>query len=46
MCQLTDLLDAQSQWQKASSDLIEARAQYRLYLTAWQKATGHLGEGK
>lgn len=44
MCPLSDLLDAQSQWQKASSDLIEARAQYRIYLTAWRKATGTLDQ--
>jgi len=44
MCPLSDLLDAQSQWQKASADLIEARAQYRIYLTAWRKATGTLDQ--
>ena len=28
MSPLTDLLDAQSQWQEAESNLIEAQAQY------------------
>lgn len=42
MCPLTDLLDAQAQWQQASSNLIEARAQYRIYLTAYLKATARL----
>lgn len=40
MCPLSDLLDAQTQWQKSSSDLIEARAQYRIYLINYLKATG------
>ncbi len=42
VCPLTDLLDAQAQWQQASSNLIEARAQYRIYLTAYLKATARL----
>lgn len=36
------MLDAQTQWQKASADVIEARAQYRIYLTNYLKATGKL----
>lgn len=39
---LTDLLDAQTQWQQAKSNLIEARTQYQIYLTAWKKASGNL----
>lgn len=42
MCPLSDMLDAQTQWQKASADVIEARAQYRIYLTNYLKATGKL----
>lgn len=39
---LTDLLDAQSQWSQAESNLIEAKAQYRIYQTEYLKATGRL----
>lgn len=39
---LTDLLDAQTQWQQAKSNLIEARTQYQIDLTAWKKASGNL----
>ena len=42
MCSLTDLLDAQSQWQQAQSNLIEAQAQYKIYETEYLKATGML----
>ena len=42
MCSLTDLLDAQSQWQQAQSNLIEAQAQYKIYETEYLKATGTL----
>ena len=42
MCSLTDLLDAQSQWQQAQSNLIEAQAQYKIYETEYLKATGSL----
>lgn len=42
VCPLTDLLDAQAQWQQASANLIEARAQYRIYLVAYLKATARL----
>ena len=42
MCSLTDLLDAQSQWQQAQSNLIEAQAQYKIYQTEYLKATGTL----
>lgn len=42
MCPLSDMLDAHTQWQKASADVIEARAQYRIYLTNDLKATGKL----
>ncbi len=39
---LTDLLDAQSQWQQAESNLIETRTQYRIYETEYLRATGAL----
>ena len=42
MCSLTDLLDAQSQWQQAQSNLIEAQAQYKIYETEYLKAAGTL----
>ena len=44
MCTLTDLLDAQNQWQQAHSDLIEATTQYQIYRTEWLRATGLLDE--
>ncbi len=42
MATLSDLLDAQSQWQSARSNLIEAQTQYLLARTAWLKASGRL----
>ena len=39
---LTDLLDAQTQWQQARSNMIEAATQYQIYHTAWLRATGRL----
>lgn len=39
---LTDLLEAQAQWQNARSEQIEAVADYRLKESAWLKATGAL----
>ena len=42
MAPLTDLLDAQSQWQQAESNLIEAQTQYRIYETEYLRATGRL----
>ena len=42
MTSLTDLLDAQTQWQQAESNLIEARAQLKIYETAYLRATGNL----
>lgn len=42
MAPLTDLLDAQSQWQQASSNLIEAQTQYKIYETEYLRATGKL----
>ncbi len=39
---LTDLLDAQSQWQQAESNLIEARTQYKIYETEYRRANGSL----
>ena len=42
MCPLTDLLDAQSQWQQAQSNHIEAITQYKIYITEYLRATGRL----
>lgn len=42
MCTLTDLLDAQSQWQQAQSNHIEAQTQYKIYETEYLRATGKL----
>lgn len=42
MASLTDLLDAQSQWQQAESNLIEAQTQYKIYETEYLRATGRL----
>lgn len=42
MSPLTDLLDAQSQWQQAESNLIEAQTQYKIYETEYLRATGAL----
>lgn len=42
MAPLTDLLDAQTQWQQARSNMIEAATQYQIYKTAWLRATGCL----
>lgn len=42
MATLTDLLDAQSQWQTAKSNFIEAQTQYKIYETEYLKKTGKL----
>lgn len=42
MSPLTDLLDAQSQWQQSQSNLIEAQTQYMIYRTDYLRATGQL----
>ena len=42
MSPLTDLLDAQSLWQQAESNLIEAQTQYKIYETEYLKAIGKL----
>ncbi len=39
---LTDLLDAQSQWQQAKTNNIEAKTQYRIYETEYRHAVGEL----
>ncbi|MDR2814706.1 MAG: TolC family protein [Prevotellaceae bacterium] len=39
---LANLLDAQAQWQQAHSNLIEARANFKIKETEWLKATGTL----
>lgn len=46
MCTLTDLLDAQSQWQQAQSNQIEAQTQYKIYETEYLRATGKLESEK
>ena len=42
MANLTDLLDAQSQWQQSYSNYIEAQSQYKIYETEYLRATGEL----
>ncbi len=42
MCTLTDLLDAQSQWQQARSNRIEAQTQYKINETEYLRVTGRL----
>lgn len=42
LCTLTDLLDAQTQWQQAQSNLIEAQTQYKIYETEYLRVTGKL----
>ncbi|MGV8135002.1 MAG: TolC family protein [Mangrovibacterium sp.] len=42
MAPLIDLLDAQSQWQQARSNLIEAQTQYKIYETQYLRAVGKL----
>lgn len=42
MATVSDMLDAQSQWQQSYSNLIEAQTQYKIYETAYLKATGRL----
>lgn len=44
MALLTDLLDAQSQWKQAKSNLIEAQTQYKIYETEFLRATGKLNQ--
>ena len=39
---LTDLLDAESQWQSSHSTLIEAQTQYMIYLTEYKRVTAKL----
>ncbi len=42
MATMTDLLEAQAQWQQAQSNLIEAKTQYKIYQTDYLKAVGRL----
>ena len=42
MATVSEMLDAQSQWQQSYSNLIEAQTQYKIYETAYLKATGRL----
>lgn len=39
---LTDLLEAQSQWQASYSNLLEARTQYRIYQVDYLRSVGEL----
>ena len=40
MCTLTDLLDAQAQWQEAYSNQIEAKTQYKIYESEYLRVSG------
>lgn len=40
---MTDLLEAQAQWQQAHSNLIEAQTQYKIYETEYMRVTGKEG---
>lgn len=42
MCTLTDLLDAQAQWQEAYSNQIEAKTQYKINESEYLKVSGQL----
>lgn len=42
MCTLTDLLDAQAQWQEAYSNQIEAKTQYKIYESEYLRVSGCL----
>lgn len=42
MAPLSDLLQAQADWQTAEGDLIEAQAQYKINQTAYLRAAGRL----
>jgi outer membrane protein TolC len=42
MATLTDLLEAEAQWQQAHSNLIEAQTQYKIYETEYLRVTGNL----
>ncbi|GCB35591.1 TolC family protein [Bacteroides faecalis] len=42
MCTLTDLLDAQTQWQEAYSNQIEAKTQYKIYESEYMRVSGQL----
>lgn len=46
MSTLTDMLDAQAQWQTSYANLIEARAQYSIYVTEYRRVTGKLDVGQ
>jgi outer membrane protein TolC len=39
---MSDLLIAQTQWQQAHSELIDARSEYKIKETAWLKVSGML----
>ena len=39
MCTLTDLLDAQAQWQEAYSNQIEAKTQYKIYESEYMRVS-------
>ena len=41
---ITNLLEAQAEWQSANSNLIEAKSDFKIYLSEYKKATGTLIE--
>jgi outer membrane protein TolC len=41
---ISEVLIAQTQWQQAYSELIDAKAEFRKMETAWEKVNGTLGE--
>lgn len=43
---ISDVLNAQADWQAANSQLIEALAQFEILQTSWQKVTGELSPAK
>ena len=42
LANLTEMLDAQSQWQTSQANLIEARTQLRIYVIDYRVATATL----
>lgn len=42
MVPVSDVLDAQAQWEQARSNVIEAKTQFKIYETAYLRATGRL----
>ncbi|MBQ4380085.1 MAG: TolC family protein, partial [Bacteroidaceae bacterium] len=42
LCTMTDMLDAESQWQQARSNFIEAQTQQKINETEYLRVTGRL----